>query len=440
MKIRSIDAIQVLDSRGVPTVEAAVSLDDGVVGKAIVPSGASTGTHEAWELRDAGSKRFGGRSVGTAVENVRGEIATRLRGCDVFDQSAVDQLLISLDGTPNKSRLGANAVLAVSMATCAAAAAARRQPLFEYLGGGHGNLLPMPEIQIIGGGRHAGQAIDVQDFMITTIGAMSFGECLEIATDVYRKTGEVLRRYGKLIGVADEGGYWPQVACHDEVFEIILQSITEAGYTPGKDVSLSLDIAATDLYDGDRYHLRSEGKSFSSNQFSDLVLKWTRQYPIVSLEDPLSEDDWEGWQRLTATLGQDVQLIGDDVFTTNVARIERGIVDGVANSVLIKLNQIGTVSETIEAIRLTQSCGRLPVISARSGETEDTFISHLAVAFNAGQLKVGSIVRGERTAKWNEVLRIERILGDRARFASGSPCDRLRGSPDKAGPSRPLKA
>jgi enolase len=426
MKISNVDALQVFDSRGNPTVEAVVTLEDGTTGRAIVPSGASTGNHEALELRDGNPELFGGKSVFRAVDNVRGEISATLNGYDVFDQAVIDRRLIELDGTPTKSRLGANAILAASMANCAAAANARRIPLFEYIGKGHGTLLPLPEIQIMGGGAHAAHAIDVQDFMIIVTGAESYADCLEVTSEVYRAAGSILKGRGKLAGVADEGGYWPMVSSNEEVFEIILRAIELAGHTPGRDVAFSLDLAATDLYHQGRYHLQSEGRSFTSDEFIELVLRWTRDYPIVSIEDPLSEDDWSGWQKITAAIGKHIQLIGDDLFTTSVSRIERGIRDFAANAVLIKLNQIGTVTETIDAVDRTQQAGYLPVISARSGETEDAFIAHLAVALNAGQLKVGSFTRSERMVKWNEVLRIERCLGDRARFIGRGVFERLR--------------
>jgi enolase len=426
MKISTLDALQVFDSRGNPTVEAIVTLEDGTIGRAIVPSGASTGKHEAWELRDGDPDCFGGKSVLRAVENVRGEIAASLKGQSVFDQAATDRQLIELDSTENKSRLGANAVLAASMACCVAAANSKRLPLFEYLGKGHGTLLPLPEIQIMGGGAHAAHTIDVQDFMIISTGAKSYAECLEITSDVYRATGSVLKERGKLAGVADEGGFWPIVKSNEEVFEIILRAIDLAGYVPGRDVALSLDLAATDLFRDGRYQLRSEGRSFTSQEFVKLVLDWVAKYPIISIEDPVAEDDWEGWQQITAAVGKKIQLIGDDLFTTNVTRIERGIAASAANAVLIKLNQIGTVTETIAAVERTQQAGWLPVISARSGETEDAFIAHLAVALNAGQLKVGSFTRSERMVKWNEVLRIERQLGDRARFVGAALYDQLR--------------
>jgi enolase len=414
MRIARIDALQIFDSRGNPTVEAMVVLDDGSMGRGLAPAGASTGAHEAWELRDADPRRFRGRSVLRAVEHVRGEIAAALVGRDAGDQAGLDQHLIELDGTENKSRLGANAILAVSMAAAAAAAASRGVPLFASLG--DGTLVPLPEIQILGGGRHADRRIDVQDFMIVALKAQSFAECLEISFAVYHAAADVLRRRGALMGLADEGGYWPVFADNETAIETLLEAIGEAGYIPGRDVGLSLDIAATDLYHDGAYFLGGGRRRFSSEEFAALMLQWLGRYPIVSLEDPMAEDDWEGWRRIRHAIGDRCQLIGDDHFTTKLCRIERGIAENTANAVLIKLNQIGTVTETVQAIARTRAAGWLPVISARSGETEDAFISHLAVATDAGQLKVGSFARSERMAKWNEVLRIERALGPRARF------------------------
>jgi enolase len=302
------------------------------------------------------------------------------------------------------------------MACCVTAANQRRQPVFEYLGNGEGHLLPLPEIQIIGGGAHAAYTIDVQDFMIVPVGAKNYQQALEMTSNVYHAAGEFLRRRKQFVGVADEGGYWPLVDTNEAVFAIVLASIEEAGYTPGAEVALSLDIASTELYRDGQYFLASEDRSFSTEAFIDLLGRWVRDYPIVSLEDPLAEDDWQGWRQLTAELGQHVQLVGDDLFTTNLERIDRGIASGAGNAVLIKPNQVGTVTEAIAAVRSTQQAGWLPVVSARSGETEDTFIAHLAVALNAGQVKVGSFCRSERMAKWNELLRIERSLGPRAQY------------------------
>ena len=416
MKIRSIDAYQVFDSRGNPTVEAVVVLENGVHGRAIVPSGASTGSHEALELRDGDAARFRGKSVFRAIENIQTVIERGLMGQNVFDQRQLDQRIIELDGTENKRKLGANATLAVSMACCVAAAAALQQPLFEYLGEGNGNLIPLPEIQIIGGGAHAARTIDVQDFMIVAVGARRYEEALEMTHNVYHSTAALLEERRQLVGVADEGGFWPVVERNEDVFEIMLTAIERAGYVPGTEIALSLDIAATDLFRDGKYVLASENRSFTTDEFVGLLVGWAEQYPIISIEDPLAEEDWPGWQQITQALGQKVQIIGDDLFTTSLARIERGISAQAANAVLIKLNQIGTVTETIRAVRRVQAAGWLPVVSARSGETEDVFISHLAVGLNAGQLKVGSFARSERMAKWNELLRIQRQLGARARF------------------------
>jgi enolase len=416
MKIQSIHAYPVFDSRGNPTVEAVVTLANGVRAQGMVPSGASTGRHEAKELRDGQPNRFLGRSVFRAINHVNTLIAPELVGRDVFDQAGLDAALIALDGTPDKSRLGANALLSVSMAAAAASAAARHEPLYATLGGGEGTLLPLPEVQIFGGGKHAHGRIDVQDFMIVALAASSYDEALEITFNVFHAAGRVMQARGLQAGVADEGGYWPMFTSNDAAFAVLLEAIEQAGYVPGKDVGLSLDIAATDLFRDGRYHLGLEQRTFTTEEFSALMIAWLDRFPIVSLEDPLAEDDWDGWVKLHAAIGHRCQLIGDDLFTTNPARIERGIAQHAANAVLIKLNQIGTVTETLAAIRRTQAAGWRPVVSARSGETEDTFIAHLAVATNAGQLKVGSFCRSERMAKWNEVLRIQHHLGARARF------------------------
>lgn len=416
MKIQSVHALQIFDSRGHPTVEAIVELENGVRGRGLVPSGASTGSHEALELRDGDPTRFRGKSVFRAVAHVNGEIARAVVGRDVFDQAGIDDLLVRLDGTTDKSRLGANALLGVSMATAQAAAAARAVPLYESLGGGAGTLLPLPEVQIFGGGKHAHGRIDIQDFMVMALQARTYEEALEVTFNVYHAAADVMRGRGGLAGVADEGGYWPNFDRNEDVFEALLAAIAQAGYTPGREVGLSLDIAATDLFRDGHYELGREKRRFTSEEFSALLLGWLDKYPIVSIEDPMAEDDWAGWRRMCVAIGRRCQLIGDDHFTTNLARIERGIAAGTANAVLIKLNQIGTVTETLRAIRRTQAAGWLPVVSARSGETEDAFIAHLAVATNAGQLKVGSFSRSERMAKWNEVLRIHQHLGARARF------------------------
>lgn len=416
MKIHSIDAWQIFDSRGNPTVEAEVLLEGGATGCGMVPSGASTGQFEALELRDSDPRKFRGRSVFRAIENIRSEIAPRLVGMDAGDQRAVDDALIALDGTPDKSRLGANALLAVSMAVASASAVAQGVPLFRSLGGG--TLLPLPEIQIFGGGAHADWRTDIQDFLVIATGAGTYEETLEMTFHVFHAAGDLMKERGHRFGVADEGGYWPEFRSNEEAIETLLRAIERAGYTPGQEVAISLDIAASDLLDPKTglYHFRIEDRVFDSDAFAELITEWRHKYPIVSIEDPLADTDTEGWKKLTAALGTKTQLVGDDLFTTNPARIQRGIGERLANAALIKLNQIGTVSETLEAIRLTQSAGWAPIISARSGETEDAFIAHLAVATNAGQLKVGSFSRSERMAKWNEVLRIQRALGQDARF------------------------
>jgi enolase len=416
MKIRHVHAYQVFDSRGNPTVETIVELNSGLTGCGLVPSGASTGRHEAVELRDGDSTRFLGRSVLRAVDHVNGEIARLLAGREVLDQAGIDGSLVELDGTPNKSRLGANAILSTSMAVARAAAAARGQPLFVSLSGGKGRLLPLPEIQIFGGGKHAQGRIDIQDFMIIALRAGSYEETLEVAFNVYHAAAESMRRRGLLAGVADEGGFWPQFESNEHVFEVLIEAVTHAGYVPGHEVGLSLDIAATDLFHDGHYHLAHEQRRFTPAEFAALMISWVDRYPIVSIEDPLAEDDWEGWKQVRTAIGHRCQLVGDDHFTTNLGRIKRGVAARSANAVLIKLNQIGTVTETLEAIAFTQASGWLPVVSARSGETEDTFIAHLAVATNAGQLKVGSFARSERMAKWNEVIRIKNLLGGAAQF------------------------
>jgi enolase len=421
MKIASLSACQVFDSRGNPTIETVVTLANGIRGRGTVPSGASTGRFEALELRDADPKRFRGKSVFKAIANVQDVIAPALRGRDVFDQRGLDEAMMALDGTPNKSRLGANAILGVSIAAAQAAATAHGEPLFAYLGQGKGNLLPLPEIQILGGGAHANWRTDVQDFLLIANGAHSYAEVMEITHNVYHAAGDILKQRGKYFGVADEGGYWPEFQTNEEPLQLLVEAIERAGYQPGRDAALSLDIAASDLFDekAGKYRFALERRNFSSSEFAALLADWCARYPVISIEDPMADTDWAGWQMIFQALGQRVQVIGDDLFTTNLERIRTGIQKGIANAVLIKLNQIGTVTETIAAIRLTQEAGWLPVVSARSGETEDAFIAHLAVATNAGQLKVGSFSRSERMAKWNEVIRIERELAGRAQFIGG---------------------
>ncbi|MCO5050687.1 MAG: phosphopyruvate hydratase [Verrucomicrobiae bacterium] len=422
MKIASVTAWQIYDSRGVPTVEAEVRLANGILGRGLAPSGASTGQFEALELRDQDPRRFRGKSVFKAIAHIENEIAAALRGRNVFEQRAIDELLIHLDGTPNKRRLGANAVLPVSMAVARAAAHARGGALHVSLGAGKGTLLPVSEIQIIGGGAHANWRTDVQDYLLIAVGARDFAETLEITHNVYHAVGDLLKQRGQYFGVADEGGFWPEFATNEAPLAVIVEAMQRAGYTPGREAAIALDIAASDLFDAatQKYQFRLERREFTSAEFIQLMEDWCARYPIVSIEDPLADTDWAGWRQIASSLGARVQLVGDDLFTTQVARIQQGIEQKVANAVLIKLNQIGTVTETLDAIHLTQQAGWQPIVSARSGETEDAFISHLAVATNAGQIKVGSFTRSERLVKWNELIRIDRDLRDRARFAGFS--------------------
>ncbi|MGH7995580.1 MAG: phosphopyruvate hydratase [Opitutaceae bacterium] len=444
MKIRSVSAHQIYDSRGDPTIEVEVALDNGTTGRGLVPSGASTGRTEAIELRDGDPSRWRGRSVLRAVEHVRREIGPPLVGWDPADQAGLDRRLIELDGTPDKGRLGANAVLGVSLAAADAAARAQGEPLFAHVRrlfrrpgpapavstgpapagafpAQDDYLLPLPEIQIIGGGAHAGGRLDVQDFLLIAVGAKTYAESLEITYAVYRAAGDMLSERGLRRGVADEGGYWPEFETNEEPIRFLVEAIERAGYEPGRDAALALDIAAGEFYDEPerRYRFRRENRAFDSSEFAALITGWCDRYPIVSIEDPMAETDAEGWRKIAEAVGRRVQLVGDDVFTTHVERIREGIARRIANAVLIKPNQIGTLSETLEAIRVTQAAGWRPVVSARSGETEDAFIAHLAVGTDAGQLKVGSFARSERMAKWNEILRIERALGPAARFAAG---------------------
>lgn len=435
MKIAHVHAFQVFDSRGNPTIQADVVLQNGSRGSGMVPSGASTGSREALELRDRDPARFRGKSVLKAVQNVNGEISAAICGMDCDDQAEIDKVLITLDGTPNKSRLGANAVLAASLAVADAFANAQGKLLCQTLTGGDGGLLPLPEIQIVGGGAHAEHRTDIQDFMLIAMGARSYLETLEMTFNAYAAARDVLRKQKKLFGLADEGGFWPVFSSNEEILQFLVEVIQAAGYTPGKDLAISLDIAASELFQPQTgiYRFATEDREFTSEQFCALLVDWCDKYPIISLEDPMSESDWEGWARIRKALGSKAQLVGDDLFCTNPELIRKGVDAGIANAVLIKLNQIGTVTETIAAIRLTQKAGWLPIVSARSGETEDPFISHLAVATDAGQLKIGSFARGERMAKWNEVIRIQNALGGRARFIGSEIFERLaKGIPDRS--------
>lgn len=416
-QIDHIQAREILDSRGNPTVEADVIVVGGVMGRAAVPSGASTGEHEAVELRDGDPKRFGGKGVLKAVNNVNDVIAHALRGKDALDQAAIDRALIELDGSPNKSNLGANALLAVSLATARAAAGYRKLPLYRYLGGPEARTLPVPMMNIINGGAHADNNVDFQEFMIVPVGAERFSEALRMGAEIFHTLKSVLKKKGYSTSVGDEGGFAPNLKSNEEAIETILEAIAQAGYQTGTDVLLALDPAASEFYDGGSYVFKkSDGRKLSSEQMVSFWKHWADKYPIVSIEDGMAENDWDGWKALTEAIGQRVQLVGDDLFVTNTKFLRKGIELGVANSILIKVNQIGTLTETLECIELAKSNGRTAVISHRSGETEDSFIADLAVATNAGQIKTGSLSRSDRIAKYNQLLRIEEELGDAARY------------------------
>ena len=414
MKIQKLIAREVLDSRGNPTVEVDCLLRNGACGRAAVPSGASTGEHEALELRDGG-KRYNGKGVRKAVEHVNQLIAPKLRGRDARQQEAVDRLLIELDGTPTKRKLGANALLGVSLAVAKAAAAGAGEPLYRYLGGRAATTLPVPMLNILNGGAHADSSVDLQEFMIMPLSARSFADALRMGTEVFHCLKGVLAARGYVTAVGDEGGFAPRLASNQQAIEVILEAIERAGYKPGRQIALALDPASSEFFEDGAYVFRkSDGSRRSSVQMAEFWADWTSRYPIVSIEDGLAEDDWEGWQTLTKRLGRSVQLVGDDLFVTNSARLRQGIEAGVGNSILIKLNQIGTLTETLETIATARAAGYSTVISHRSGETEDATIADLAVAVNAGQIKTGAPCRGERTAKYNQLLRIEEQLGKRA--------------------------
>jgi enolase len=420
IQIAKIIARRVWDSRGRPTVEAEVHCVDGSTGRAIAPAGASRGSREAIDLRDGG-KAFGGLDVGKAVANINGGIAARLKGMNVLEQGAIDAALVALDGTPNKSNLGGNAMIAVSLAALHAAAASNHVPLWQHLAQNAQVTLPLPEIQIFGGGAHAGGRIDIQDLMVMPLGAKSFAEACGMVAEVYRAAGELMRGKGRLAGVADEGGWWPDFASNEEALTMLLRAIEAAGYRPGEEVAISLDIAASEFSSGTgaarRYRFGLEGREFDSDGLIELLLGWLARYPIASIEDPLAEDDSAGMQVFTKAAGKRVQIIGDDYLVTNAALVKQAFADGACNAVLIKPNQAGTVSETKAALDAGKAAGYGTIVSARSGETEDVAIVHLAVGWNAGQLKVGSFARSERMAKWNEALRVEEAMGGAARFA-----------------------
>lgn len=419
--IEDIVAREILDSRGNPTVEVDVRLDDGAFGRAAVPSGASTGIHEALELRDGDKHRFGGKGVLKAVQNINTVIADELTGLDAREQEAIDALLIRLDGTPNKSNLGANAILGVSLAVAKAAAESQKLPLYRYLGGVHARVLPVPMFNILNGGAHTGwQSTDLQEFMIAPTGAPSFAEALRWGAEIYQSLKKVLKDKGYSTNVGDEGGFAPALQSNAEAVELILAAIEQAGYKPGEQVFIALDPAASGFFENGKYNLRREGRVLTGAAMVEFYADWVSKYPIISLEDGLAEDDWDTWVGLTQKLGNRIQIVGDDLFVTNVERLKQGLQRGAANSILIKLNQIGTLSETLNAIELAHRRGWTAMVSHRSGETEDTTIADLVVATNAGQIKTGAPARSERVAKYNQLLRIEEELGEAAEYAGWS--------------------
>jgi enolase len=417
--IEQLAARQIFDSRGNPTIEVELVLAGGARGRAAIPSGASTGEFEATELRDGGSA-YGGKGVTRAVANVNGELARELIGSDGSDQQALDRRLIELDGTPNKSRLGANAVLGVSLAAAHATAAARGVPLWRHLGGEAASLLPVPMMNVLNGGAHADNSVDFQEFMIVPCGARSFSECMRVGTEVYHQLKATLHARGLSTAVGDEGGFAPDLASNEAALELLVEAIESSGYRPGEDVAIALDPATSEIHDGENYVLAAEGRSLSSAELTDYWTTLAGRYPIVSIEDGMDEEDWAGWKTLTERLGERVSLVGDDVFVTNTERLARGIELGVANSILIKVNQIGTLTETLAAIAMAREAGYGTVMSHRSGETEDVTIADLAVATGAGQIKTGAPSRSDRVAKYNQLLRIEEALGEQARFPGRS--------------------
>jgi len=418
--IEYVHAREILDSRGNPTIEVDVGLSGGALGRAAVPSGASTGVHEALELRDGETTRYLGRGVQKAVANVNEVIGPEILDLDACDQAYIDSVMIELDGTPNKSKLGANAILGVSLAVARAAADAVELSLFQYLGGVGARTLPVPMMNVLNGGAHADNNVDCQEFMIMPVGAQNFSEALRMGAETFHAMKKYLKEHGHLTGVGDEGGFAPNLRSNEEAIEVVLEGIVRAKYRPGDDICIALDPASTEFYKDGKYHLTGENKVLTSEQMVEFYEDWVEKYPIVSIEDGLAEDDWAGWATLTKTLGERVQLVGDDIFVTNEERLRRGIGEGVANSILIKLNQIGTVTETLGTIDTAKTSGYTCVISHRSGETEDATIAHLAVATNAGQIKTGSMCRSDRIAKYNELLRIDEELGSIALFPGRS--------------------
>ncbi len=418
--IADVVAREILDSRGNPTVEVEVTLDSGASGRAAVPSGASTGAHEAVELRDGDTARFGGKGVSQAVANVEGEIFDAIGGMDASDQVALDDILIDLDGTPNKGRLGANAILGVSLACARAAAAEYGLPLYRYVGGVFARTLPVPMMNIVNGGRHADNPIDIQEFMIQPVGAGTFAEAVRMGAEIFHALRQGLHDAGHSTNVGDEGGFAPNLRSADEALAFVARAAERAGYRPGEDVTFALDCAASEFYRDGAYRMEGEGKVLDAAGMADYLAALVARYPIVSIEDGCAEDDWDGWAHLTRVLGAKVQLVGDDNFVTNPERLRRGIAAGVANAILVKVNQIGTLSETLETVELAHRAAYAAVMSHRSGETEDTTIADLAVATNCGQIKTGSLARSDRTAKYNQLIRIEQQLGDAARYAGSA--------------------
>jgi len=415
--IEGILAREILDSRGNPTIEVDVYVEDGGFGRAAVPSGASTGVHEALELRDDDKERYLGKGVLNAVENVNEEIADELLGWDVTDQKGIDEMMIELDGTPNKSKLGANAILGVSLAVAKAAADYLAMPLFRYIGGTYAHVLPVPMMNILNGGKHAVDGPDLQEFMAMPVGAPTFSEALRWGTETYHALKSVLKKRGYGVGIGDEGGFAPSLKTNEEAIEVILEAIQKAGYEPGQDIWIAMDPASSEIYEGGKYNLKKEGRILSSEEMVDFYAKWVEKYPIISIEDGLAEDDWAGWKLMVERLGHKLQIVGDDLLVTNTERIARAIKEKAANSVLIKLNQIGSLTETIAAIEMAHKHGWTAVTSHRSGETEDATIADLAVALNTGQIKTGAPCRSDRIAKYNQLLRIEEILGEQAAYA-----------------------
>jgi enolase len=412
--ITSVKAREILDSRGNPTIEVDILCDDGSFGRAAVPSGASTGEHEAIELRDNDNKRYLGKGVGKAVKNVNRLIAPKLRGLDVSSQSLIDSLMIELDGTPNKSKLGANAILGVSLAAAWAASDSLGIPLYRYLGGITANTLPVPLMNIVNGGAHADNNLDFQEFMIVPLGFKSFGEAIRAGVEVFHNLKAILKKKGCSTSVGDEGGFAPSLKSNEEAVECISEAIVKAGYKTGAGIALALDVASSEFYENGKYTV--EGRKLGKEKLIELYGEWVKRYPIISIEDPLAEDDWEGWRMITRELGQKVQIVGDDIFVTNTKRLERGIKEKAANSILVKVNQIGSLTETLDAIRMAEKAGFTHIISHRSGETEDSTIADIAVATNSGQIKTGSASRSDRIAKYNRLLRIEEELGSGARY------------------------